>query len=110
ITTTSRTQLVRAVYEMVEEISISIKNGVATLTVTSDNLLAKIRATEIAESVYGVLSVVSNIKVTADRPDAAVNRDIDRVLSQDPITEGWQVSTTVNNGLVTLEGIVGSWQ
>jgi len=93
-----------------KHITVSTSDGIVTLSGSISNLLAKKKAAEICENTDGVLSVVNNLKVTTDRPDEAIQNDIDRMLSTDPATENWEISSTVNNGLVTLKGAVDSWQ
>lgn len=73
-------------------------------------MLDKRKATEVCDGTKGVLSVVNNLKVTTDRPNKAIQVDIDKMLSTDPATENWKINSTVNNGLVTLKGAVDSWQ
>lgn len=109
------TEAIRSQYEVSDEIpadslQIQVDEGVVTLNGTTSNLLAKKTATEIAESAYGVLSVVNNLKITTSRPDAAVKEDVERALATDPATETWDIATEVGNGAVTLTGRADSWQ
>lgn len=91
-----------------DSIEIGASNGVVKLSGAIDNLLAKQRATDIAEGVSGVVSVINNLKVTVDRPDEAIQTDVARALSTDPATERWEIAADVNNGKVTLTGSVDS--
>lgn len=93
-----------------KNIQVNSKEGIVRLSGSTPNLLAKQKATEITKNEFGVLSVVNNLKVTADRPDKAIQQDVVRALSTDPATESWEISASVNNGLVTLKGNVDSWQ
>lgn len=93
-----------------DSIDITTNNGIVTLSGSITNLLAKKRATNVTESITGVISVVNNLKITASRPDKALNKDIDQALKTDPATENWEIVTEVHNGLVTLTGAVDSWQ
>lgn len=93
-----------------DSIDISTTSGIVKLSGSTENLLAKQRATEIAEAVTGVVSVINNLKVNVDRVDEAVKKDVNRALSTDPATEHWEIASDVNNGKVTLTGSVDSWQ
>ncbi|MDZ7695208.1 MAG: BON domain-containing protein [Balneolaceae bacterium] len=110
ITKTIRAQLTSSDQIPADSINIDTKDGVVMLSGNTTNLLAKKEAKKIAQAIYGVLSVVNNLKITTTRPDQAVNDDIDQALSSDPATETWKISTSVNNGVVTLKGAVDSWQ
>lgn len=93
-----------------EEINVSTEDGVVTLSGSTSNLLAKKKATEIAQSARGVLSVVSNLTITVSRPDEELSQAVAHQLATNPVTEYWEVSNSVNNGLVSLKGVVDSWQ
>jgi osmotically-inducible protein OsmY len=87
-------------------------DGIVTLSGTVDNILAKERATRIADIVKGVRSVVNDIKVTppALRRDSQIKRDVKAALMTDPATDLYEVGITVDNNIVTLTGAVDSWQ
>ncbi len=110
ITETIQSQLVASDAVAADSIDIKTKDGIVTLSGSTTNLLAKKEATKIAESTYGVLSVVNNLKITTSRPDKAIDQDVDLALSNDPVTETWEIESSVNNGVVTLKGVVESWQ
>lgn len=110
ITQVIETELEKASEVPESEIEVNSKDGVITLTGSVPNLLAKQSAAEISSSVHGVLSVVNNIKVTASREDEAIEEDLKNSIATNPVTERWQVSPSVQNGLVTLTGTVDSWQ
>lgn len=110
LTEVIRTQLSSSVEVPAEEIKVEIRDGIATLTGYTSNLLAKRKAEEIAQSINGVLAVVNNLKVSTTRADSLVDRDVDRALATDPATEEWEINSTVKNGIVILKGAVDSWQ
>lgn len=86
-------------------------DGVVTLSGSVDNLLSKERAVTIAQSIRGVRSVVDRIKVNpAPRPDAEIREDVRMALVRDPATDSFEVAVSVDDGMVTLTGDVGSWQ
>ena len=90
-------------------IDVKIKDGVVILSGTADSIPAKDRATEVAETVKGVVSVVNRVDIrTADRPDAKVRSDIVRRLRENPATKTADISAVVNDGTVTLGGEVPS--
>lgn len=93
-----------------ENIEVETSEGVLTLSGSTSNLLAKRKATTLAQNIHGVLSVVNNIKVAAERADDAIEEDVNQALATDPATEALEVSISVQNGLVNLKGAVDSWQ
>lgn len=92
-------------------INVETEQGIVTLTGLVDNLLAKARATKIAESIKGVRAVINRITVeTVVRPDHEISKDVKQALLLDPATDSYEVNVTVRNGVVTLMGWVQSWQ
>ncbi len=92
-------------------IDVSTSEGIVTLSGSVDNILAKDRAVKIARTVKGVRAVVNNIEVdTPDRPDSKIKREVKNALLNDPATDSYEVSVTVANGYVTLDGTVDSFQ
>ncbi|MFW6154254.1 MAG: BON domain-containing protein [Planctomycetota bacterium] len=95
----------------VNDIDISVANGIVTLTGTTDNILARHRAERIAETVRGVKAVVNRITVDppTERSDAAVRQDVLAALATDPATESYDLDISVDDGIVTLRGTADSW-
>ncbi len=93
-------------------IDVKTTDGIVTLDGSVDNLLAKERAANIAETVRGTRSVINEIKVTPpfSSTDAAVAADVENALLADPATDAYEVTPTVTDGVVTLTGNVDSWQ
>lgn len=86
-------------------------DGIVTLSGTAPNLLAKDRATAIAESIRGVRAVVNNIEVKpVVRTDDEVLKDVETALRMDPATNPNPIKSAVSKGVVTLKGTVDSWQ
>lgn len=110
ITDTIRSQMTATNAVPDSSINITTKNGIVTLKGNTTNLLAKREAKKIAQSTYGVLAVVNNLKITANRPDDAVDQDVDRALANNPVTETWEITADANNGIVSLTGRADSWQ
>ncbi len=94
------------------EIDVKTDSGIVRLTGTVDNILAKDRATRLAETVKGVKSVVNRIKVVPSviRSDTAIQKDVENALLMDRATESYEVDAKVKGNVVTLTGRVQSWQ
>jgi osmotically-inducible protein OsmY len=93
-------------------ISVKTLDGIVTLTGTVDNLLAKERATLVAETVRGVRSIVNRIEIEppADRTDEQIRSDVKAALLADPATDSFEIQVAAADGTVTLTGNVESWQ
>ncbi|MBD3305036.1 BON domain-containing protein [candidate division KSB3 bacterium] len=90
-------------------IDIETTNGIVTLSGSVYHLLARDQAIRIAESVKGVRGVVDKLTVTPVlRSDAEIKKDVSMALAEDPATELYDVSVTVIEGIVTLDGRVES--
>jgi osmotically-inducible protein OsmY len=92
-------------------IDITVKQGIVLFTGEVGNLLAKRRATDLAETVRGVRAVSNRMVVepTPERLDPDIRRDVvDRLLT-DPATDSYEVFVKVEDGRVTLTGAVDSW-
>ena len=92
------------------DVDVGTAKGIVTLSGSVDNLLAEDRAVKIAESIRGVRGVIDMIAVsTVHRPDADIQKDIQTALLQDPATASYRVAVSVQGGVATLTGIVGSF-
>lgn len=92
-------------------IDVSTDNGIVTLTGTTDNILAKEEAENVAMAVKGVEGVINRIEVDpAFHPDDAIRKNIEEALLYNPATEAFEIEVTVNEGIAMLRGEVGSWQ
>jgi osmotically-inducible protein OsmY len=90
-------------------INVATAEGIVTLSGTVDNLLARERAGQLAESIKGVRAVINRITVDpTPRPDAEIKADIEQALLDDPTVVRYDVSITVTGGVVTLTGHVDS--
>lgn len=93
------------------DIDVTTRDGVVTITGTVDNVLARERAVRIAESIRGVRSIVDRMTVAkSQRPDDEIRRDVTNALLYDPATDSYEIRTRVSDGVVTLSGTVDSWQ
>jgi osmotically-inducible protein OsmY len=94
------------------KVDVSTSNGIVTLTGQVNNILAKERAARIAETVKGVRAVVNRIEVSkvASLSDSQIRRDVEAALLANPATDSYKITSTAQNGVVTLTGTVDSYQ
>lgn len=93
-----------------DRIDVTTLGGTVTLTGSVDSYKAKVRASEVAQSVKGVTKVRNEIEVDpVDRTDADVRRDVLTALAMDPATEPYEITIRVKDGRVTLEGEANSF-
>ncbi len=92
------------------EIGVSVKDGVVTLTGDVDSYLKKLAAKEAALRVQGVKAVANDIHVRlpgmSERTDTDLARAAREALQWDIEVPSDRVKITVSNGWVTLEGEV----
>jgi osmotically-inducible protein OsmY len=92
-------------------ILVATNEGIVTLSGSVNNILAQERAERIASMIKGTRAVINEINVEpVSRTDAEILENINSALTNDPVTEVWQIEPVVNNGVVTLGGEVESWQ
>jgi osmotically-inducible protein OsmY len=92
-------------------IDVATDQGIVTLSGTVNNILAEDRAEKIASTVKGVKGIINRLTVSAPfRADTEIEEDVRDALLWDPVTESWELSASVDNGMVTLNGVVDSWQ
>ncbi len=92
-------------------LDISTTDGIVILSGTTPNILEKERAEDIASAVRGVEGVINEIIVlTPDRQDEDLKKDIESELFINPVTESFEIDVTVNDGRVSLDGEVESYQ
>jgi osmotically-inducible protein OsmY len=93
------------------EINVNATKGMVALSGTVDNILARERATRIAESVKGVRAVSNRVEVTppATRTDEEIRRDVQDLLLWDPAADSLALEVSVTEGKVSLEGSVQSF-
>lgn len=94
------------------EIDVSVSDGVVALTGSVGNILAKDRASRLAETVRGVRSVVNRLSVApaSQRAAAVLKRDVKTALLTDAATESYEVDVEADEeGKIVLTGTVDSW-
>ncbi len=91
-------------------VDVKTEEGIVTLSGSVDNILARDQATRLTQTVKGVRSVINGIEVkTGQRRDEYIGRDVKNALIYDPATDSYEVSLTVDDGVVNLVGWVESW-
>jgi osmotically-inducible protein OsmY len=90
------------------EIGVSVKDGVVTLTGWVDSYLKKWAAEDAAHRVGGVKAVANDIevKVFSERTDADIAEAAVRALQWDASVPADKIQVTVSKGWVTLKGDV----
>lgn len=92
-------------------INVETAEGIVTLNGAVDNILARKRAETLASTIRGVRGIINRIDVEAPfRQDVEIEEDVQDALRWDPVTEAWELSASVNDGVVNLQGTVDSYQ
>lgn len=90
-------------------IDIEVNNGVVTLSGTVDHLLARDLAEETAASMKGVQKIENRlIARPVIRNDGDIQDDVIDALAVDPATESYEITVSVDRGVVDLDGQVES--
>lgn len=121
------------------EISVTVHDGVATLTGAVDSYYEKSHADQVVARVYGVTEVRNNLEVASDdamlyydpyihaydpsiyewyvyepyytsTPDVAIEAAIENELIWSPFVDSGDVRVEVDDGVAHLTGTVESWQ
>lgn len=92
------------------EIGVSVKDGIVTLTAWVNSYLKKLAAQDAAHRVQGVTAVVNDIEVrlpgSAERTDADLAEAVLNALKWDAGIPAGKLDVTVSQGWVTLKGEV----
>jgi osmotically-inducible protein OsmY len=91
--------------------TVSVDNGVVTLTGVVSNLKAKRAAAQDAKNTVGVWRVKNFLRVRPDREwnDSEIKDEVADALLRDPFVNRFDISTTVYDGDVFLRGEVDSY-
>ena len=96
-----------------KEVGVQVANGVVTLTGTVTSWAKRVAAQEAAHRVIGVLDVANDITVKAigrpPRTDTEIAQAVRRALEWDVFVPEDDITSTVTDGWVTLEGAVDRW-
>jgi osmotically-inducible protein OsmY len=92
------------------EIGVTVKNGIAVLSGAVDSYRELQLAETVAKGVRGVRRVATDIDVRYkyERPDGEIREEIERSLDWDIRTSDDFIHVRVDDGNVTLRGVVGS--
>lgn len=95
-------------------INVEVKDAVATLTGIVPSYAKKTAAQEAAHRVAGILDVANDIEVKPvdlfARTDTAIASAVRNALEWDALVPNEQITSTVSDGWVTLEGDVDYWR
>jgi osmotically-inducible protein OsmY len=95
------------------EAGVQVDGGVVTLTGTVTSWAKRVAAQEAARRVIGVLGLANDIKVKVlggpTRTDTEIAQAVRRALEWDVFVPEQQITSTVTDGWVTLEGTVERW-
>lgn len=91
-------------------LGVRVSDGVVTLTGTVNSFAERQEAALLASETRGVKAVVNKLTFSypGQRPDAEIRHDVNTTLANDVYLSGRPIRVTVNDGLVTLAGTVGS--
>jgi osmotically-inducible protein OsmY len=92
------------------EVKTKVSGGVATLTGTVHSWQERRLSAEVAKGVKGLIDIKNGITVQykSKRPDGQIEADVKRRLESDVWVDDALVTVAVNDGKVTLSGMVGS--
>jgi osmotically-inducible protein OsmY len=94
-----------------EPVQVAVTQGVAVLSGSVSNLLAKERVASVTESIRGVRSVVDQVTVVpVARTDEQLETDVTRALQRDIATRAYPIAVSAKEADVTLAGTADSWQ
>jgi osmotically-inducible protein OsmY len=93
-----------------DEIGISVRRGVVTLTGSVDDLMAARAARRVAENTTGVRRVYSYLRVRPreELMDEQLESRVEARLAADPYTQSFNMTAEVYQGVLTLSGNVHS--
>lgn len=94
-----------------EDITVHVVNGIVTLNGTVDSYWQKVRAEEISERIYGVISIDNRLAVvpTDDFSDERIADRINSTIADNYRVEADNVTVKVKDGKVTLSGEVDDY-
>jgi osmotically-inducible protein OsmY len=109
IARTVRIALLRDPYVQQQEIDVSVVNGIAVLNGRVNGNFEKSRAEDIASRVEGVSLVRNNLDVGrswTEKEDWQIKADVESELWWSPFVDSDEITVSVNDGVVTLVGVV----
>ncbi len=92
-------------------IQVKTQDGIVTLSGIADDLMARERVVDIAQTIQGVRSVVDNLHLAGlDRPDPEILKALKKAVQQDLVLEGYSIQADVKDGIAVLQGRVETHQ
>jgi osmotically-inducible protein OsmY len=95
------------------DVGVEVDQGIVTLTGTVASYAKRLAAQEAAHRVSGVLDVANDVQVkipgTLERTDTEIAQAVRRALDWDVLVAADRIQTTIEKGVVTLEGTVAFW-
>jgi osmotically-inducible protein OsmY len=93
------------------EVNATVRDGVATLTGTVDNMQAKLAAEQEALDTLGVWRVKNylNVRPAVERTDSEIASDIRDALRRDDYVDRYDITVDVYDSKAYLSGEVDSW-
>jgi osmotically-inducible protein OsmY len=90
------------------DLGVAASEGVVTLSGFVESYAEKLAAERAAKRVYGVKAVANDLEVKAydKRTDSDIGRSVVHALENDVTVPHEKIKTTVNDGFITLEGVV----
>lgn len=95
-----------------DEVMVSVRAGVVTLSGSVDSRYEREEAFDTTARVAGVVGVINNLVLPATWPvksDWAIERDAEAGIVWNAFVDGSDIDVTVQNGVGTLTGTVGSF-
>jgi osmotically-inducible protein OsmY len=93
-----------------DQIDLDVFNGIVRLSGSTENILSSERAGEITSAISGVRGVINRIEIRhASKSDEEISRILNAALYQDPVSDSYEYELEVDDGRVTLRGVVDSW-
>ena len=93
------------------DITVVVNEGIVELTGTARHLLARDRATRIAQAIKGVRSVSNRVRLQPGEVTRnALKLDVQGALARDPVASSYEVTVSATDGnVIQLSGEVASW-
>lgn len=91
--------------------TVTVDNGIVTLTGTVDNLKAKRAAEQDAKNTVGTWRVKNHLRVRMENPPSneKLEQNVKDALIRDPYVDRFQISVTALDGAIYLSGTVDSY-
>lgn len=93
------------------QIRVSVDSSKVILEGTVDSFWKKVYAEELAATASGVIEVTNNLVVVPSKGvvDEAIAKDVTEALRRNAAVDADSVGVSVENGVVTLTGVVENW-